>query len=109
MGLTNGVVEIADNIESTPQNIEGVVAIAGTPISITSAGGNIQLALIKNPGKGPNANASNVVLRINIDGSGTPKYVSLARGEFLYLPGIFATLKIDSTVNGGKYEVVIWG
>ena len=104
-----GVAEIADDAQSNPENIEGAVATAGVPNSITPASGQlIQLALIKNPNKGPNANGANVVLRINIDGAATPKYISLNRGETYYIAGVFRTLKIDSTVSGGKYEVILW-
>lgn len=107
--FTDFDVEITDVKDSTPENLEGAVATAGSPNSITpTSTKQIQLALVKNPSRGPNANANNVVLKINIDGAGTPKYISLARGEYVYLPGIFTTLKIDSTVNGGKYEVILW-
>jgi hypothetical protein len=100
---------IVDDVASTPENIEGAVATAGVPNSIVPTSGQpIQLAFIKNPSKGPNANSANIVLRINIDGAATPKYVSLNRGEAYYISGVFGVLKIDSTVNGGKYEVILW-
>ena len=109
MSFTQGVVEIQDDINSTPKNINGVVALAGTPSVITAPdSSNIQLALVKNPSKGPNANSQNMVLLVNIDGAGAPQYISIARGESYYIPGGFASLKIDSTVNGSKYEAVIW-
>ena len=104
-----GVAELSDDAESTPKNVNGVVAIAGTPATLSSPDGSVvQLVLIKNPNKGPNANAANVVLLLNIDGSLTPQYISLNRGEVYYIPGVFTSVKIDSTVNGGKYEAIIW-
>ena len=107
MGLTNGVIEIQDDINSTPKNVNGLVVTAGTPTLVnTPDGSHIQLALIKNPSKGPNANAGNAVLLINTDGTTT--YISLNRGEVYYIAGSFQTLKIDSTVNGAKFEAIIW-
>jgi hypothetical protein len=109
MGLTNGVIEINDDINSTPKNVNGTVPTAGTPTTVTTPDGSkIQLALIKNPNKGPNANSANVVLLINVDDGLTSQSISLNRGEVYYLAGTFTTLKIDSTVNGAKFESVIW-
>ena len=104
-----GTTEILTDLEATPKNINGVVAVAGTPSLITTPDGSqIQLALIKNPNKGPNANLASTVLLINIDGAGSPQFISLCRGETYYIAGDFTTLKIDSTANGGKYETIIW-
>lgn len=98
-------IEISDNKESSGIHYNGVVAVAGTPTSITPTN-PIQLAFVKNPNKGPNQNSSNIVLLINIDG--TSNSISISRGESVYIPGKFTTLKVDSTVNGGKYELIIW-
>lgn len=98
-------VEIQDTKESNGVHYNGAVAVAGVPASITPSS-KIQLVFIKNPNKGPNQNTPNVVILVSIDG--TTNYISISRGEYVYIPGIFTTLKIDSTVNGGKYESIIW-
>jgi hypothetical protein len=107
MAMNDFDIEITDIKDSTPQHFNGTVTTAGTPVSITPSNGRIiQLALIKNPSKGTNKNNTADVLLLNIDATTT--YMSLNRGEFVYLAGAFATLKIDSNNNGVKYEVVVW-
>tara|TARA_R100000951_G_scaffold19275_1_gene16086 strand:- start:3557 stop:3877 length:321 start_codon:yes stop_codon:yes gene_type:complete len=100
-------VEIQDEKQSNPEHFNGVVTTAGSPVTITpTSGENVQLVLVKNPNKGPNKNNPNDVLLVSIDGGTT--YVSLSRGEYAYFPGIFTSVKIDSTANGAKYESIVW-
>lgn len=99
--------EIQNECDSTPEHINGTVTTAGSPNTLTpSSGKNIQLAYIKNPNKGTNANNTVDVLYITIDG--TSLFTTLSRGEYIYMPGIFANLKIDTNNNGTKYEVIVW-
>lgn len=109
-GGLGGTAELLDDKDSTPEHFTGTVAIAGTPITITPANAKpIQLVLVKNPNKGLNANSSpNHVVYVNIDGAGTPKYLSLSRGEYVYLPGPFTSLKLDASHDGVKAEVITW-
>jgi hypothetical protein len=109
-GALGGTAELLDEKDSTPEHFLVTVTTAGSPVSITPATAKpIQLALIKNPSKGANANTNpNHVVYINIDGAGTPKFMSLNRGEYMFLPGLFTTLKIDASSNGVKAEVIVW-
>ena len=104
----SGQVEIADDKQSRPEHHNGSVANIITGVSIVSATtDSIQLAFIKNPSKGTNANPSpNNVLYINIDGTTT--YISLNRGESVYIPGAFTTLKITASSIGVNSESIIW-
>jgi hypothetical protein len=100
-------IEIQDEKDSTPEHFNGNVASAGTSVPITpTSGKDIQLAYIKNPNRGDNKNEIADVLYINIDGGS--EYTTLSRGEYVYLPGTFTTLKIDSNNNGTNYEVIVW-
>ena len=100
-------VEIQDERDSDPEHFNSNVAVAGVPNSITPTSAKpIQLAYIKNPNKGVNANDPNDVLYINIDG--TVNYTTISRGEYIYIPGVFTTLKIDTNNDGTKYEVIVW-
>jgi hypothetical protein len=105
--MLGGTAELLDEKQSRPEHINGTVTTAGTPVSLTpSTGEPIELILVRNPSKGPNANSSNIVLLINIDGTST--YISLNRGETVYIPGLFSSAKIDSNTNGAKFEVIVW-
>jgi len=99
--------EIQDERQSDPEQFEGSVITAGSPVTITPTNGNtIQKAIVISPKRGPSANGFNDVLKINIDGS--TKFIHIARGESLELPGVFASLKIDSLTNGVNYEIIVW-
>lgn len=99
--------EVQDIRDTDPEHFNGSVTTAGTPVSITPTNAKpIQLALVSNPKKGPNANATNDVLLVNIDG--TTVEMALARGEKVYFPGIFNTLSVDSNNNSVNYEVIVW-
>lgn len=101
-------VEVKDERGSDPEHVNGTVTTAGFPDSLTLTSGKpIQLALVKNPSRGPNRNDFPDVLLVNIDGGATE--LSLSRGEALYLPGVYTALSIDSNNNGVKYEVILWG
>jgi hypothetical protein len=100
-------IEIQDIKDSSPEHFNGTVTTAGTPVTITPSSGKIiQLVLINNPNRGPNANTINQVLLVNIDG-GSYKF-SVPRGSSFYIPGIFSSFKIDSNLNSTKYEVILW-
>lgn len=100
-------VEISDNKESNPEQFNGVVTSAGTPVVVSPTGGNnIQLAFVKSSNKGVNANGPTDVLYLTIDGSAN--VISISRGEYIYIPGVFTSIKIDSNNNGVKYELILW-
>jgi hypothetical protein len=101
-------VEIQDIKDSTPEQFNGTVATAGTPVTITPTSAKpIQLILIQNPRKGPNANSSsNKVLLVKVDG-GALKY-SVARGSQIYIPGVYNSFTIDANLNGTNYELILW-
>jgi len=101
-------VEIQDIKDSTSEQFSGSVTTAGSSITITpSSAKPIQLVLIQNPNKGPNANSNqNAVLLVNTDG-GSYKF-TIARGTGFYIPGIFTSFTIDTNINGTKYEVILW-
>lgn len=100
-------IEVQDEKDTTPEHQNGQVTTAGTPASLTPTSTKaIQLAYVKNPNKGPNANGSQDVLLVSIDGGTT--YTSVSRGEYAYFPGVFTTLKLDSNNNNVKYEVILW-
>ena len=99
--------EIQDERDSNPEHFEGSVATAGSSVTITPTNAQqIQKAIIISPKRGPNANGFNDVLKINIDG--TTKFIHIARGESLELPGVFTSLKIDALTNGVNYEIIVW-
>lgn len=96
-----------DNTDYTPVQINGTVATAGVPVSITESNSNkIQQLLLQNPSRGPNANEINDVLFVNIDGGSF--YMSLARGESISLVGDITTIKIDASANATNYELTYW-
>ena len=100
-------VEVQDEKQSNPEHINGNVATAGSSQTITPSSGNkIQLAYIKNPNKGPNANGFQDVLLVSIDGS--TNYTVISRGEYTFFPGVFDSIKIDTNNDGTKYEIIIW-
>ena len=102
MAFNNG-----DLLEMTPYHVNGVVATAGVPVTLTAPSSNkIQQIFVQNPSRGVNANGTNDVLYINIDGTST--YIALARGESVALTGDTASIKIDSSINGVKYEAILW-
>lgn len=98
-------VEIQDEKDSKPEHINGSVPTAGTPITVTA--GNslpIQQALIVCPGKGPNANTGGSYLLVSSDGT---TYTTVPRGGSLRIDGVFDNLKIDASINGVKYELIL--
>lgn len=101
-------IEITDVKDSTPEQFNGTVATAGSPVTITPTSGKvIQLVLIQNPRKGPNANSSsNKVLLVNISGTGI-RY-SIPRGTHIYIPGVFNSFTIDANTNSTNYELMLW-
>lgn len=100
-------VEIQDEKDSGPEQFNDTVATAGSPNTHTpTSTKQIQLAYLKNPNKGPNANSAQDVILFNIDG-GT-EFSALARGEYVYIAGVFDDLKIDANNNGVNYEVILW-
>lgn len=100
-------VEIQDLKDSEPEQFNGEVTTAGSAVNLTpTSTKDITLALIKNPGRGPNSNNILDVLLIIIDGGSN--VLSLSRGESIYIPGVFTTLTIDATNNNTNYEVILW-
>ena len=96
-----------DLSEMTPFHTNGSVAVAATPVTITAPSSNIiQQIFVQNPSKGVNANAISDILYISIDQGST--FLALARGESISLAGDTANIKIKSSVNGVKYEVILW-
>ena len=99
--------EIQDEKDSDPEQFNDTVTTAGTPkIESPTSAKPIQLALIKNPNKGPNANSSQDVLLIIIDGGS--QVFSISRGEYVYFPGVFSSISIDTNTNGTNYELILW-
>jgi len=108
MGFRDFNLETDDKLNSSPEHFNGTVTTAGSPVTLSLTSTNdITYAFILNPSKGPNANSTNDVLLVNIDGTAT--YTTLARGESISLPVNNASIKIDTTTNGTKYEVILWG
>ena len=103
-------VEVQDVKDSIPEHKNGSVTTAGTPVTVARTDTkNAMLVFVNNPSKGVNANAINVVIYVSIDGGTT--YVSLVRGESQYFPGVVAngSFKVDASMNGTKYESILWG
>lgn len=99
--------EIQNEKDSDPEQFTITVATAGSAISVTPTNTKpIQLAYIKNASKGPNSNDPQDVVLITIDGSANVTTVN--RGEYVYIPGIFTTLELDTNNNGTKAEVIVW-
>jgi hypothetical protein len=101
-------IEVDDNVNNEPEHFNGSVTTAGSPVTISlTSTRDISNILLINPSKGPNANGINDLLYLNVDGGST--YITLARGESVSLPVNKPTIKINSNVNGVKYELIAWG
>lgn len=99
--------EVQDEKDSDPEHFDSSVTTAGSPDTLTPASTKpVQLAYVKNPGKGPKQNGGNDVLLVTIDGS--VKTTTIERGAAAYFPGIFTSLVIDTNNNGTNYEVILW-
>ncbi len=86
----------SDLSEMTPFHVNGSVAVAATPVTLTAPSSNIiQQIYVQNPSKGVNANAINDLLYISIDQGST--FLTLARGESISLAGDTPSIQI-------KYE-----
>ncbi len=102
-------IEIQDNKQATPEQFDGNVPTAGTPITITpTSGDKIQLAFIHVPGpRDPdNPNALGDAIKFSLDG-GT-KYTTLLANESIFMPGIFDNLKLDTNEDNTYYQVIVW-
>jgi hypothetical protein len=107
MAGLDGAVEFSDDYHSEPEHFMDKVTTPGTEIEITPATEHqIQLAFIKNPSRGPNKNDGNDVLLITIDDSAN--YITINRGEMIYIPGVFATLTVDANNPNVNYEIIVW-
>ena len=96
--------EIQDIKDSTPEHTNDTVTTAGTPITVQRTDNKqATLVYVKNPNKGTRKNDTNDVIYISIDGQDPEdEGTTLARGEFIYLPGPIADgdLKFDSNSDG---------
>ena len=105
--------EIQDITAADPEHQNDTVVTAGTPIIVNrSDSKNITLAYVKNPSKGTRANGISDVVYVSIDGTApTANGTTLARGEYVYLPGYIqdGDLKFDSNNDGTEVEVILWG
>jgi len=101
--------EIQDIRDSTPEHFGGNVASAGTPVTITpTSTKDIQYCFIMcNGTRDPwNSNGINEAIKFSID-SGTT-WTTLMAGESQYVPGVFASIRIDASDNGVNYQVIVW-
>jgi hypothetical protein len=104
--FTDFDLEVENNKEAAPEHFNGTVATAGVPVTITPTNGNpISSAIIINQNKGPNANDINDLLYVNFTAGST--YTTIQRGGNLVISGSFTSIKIDTNVNGTKYEVIV--
>jgi len=90
-----------------PEQFNGTVTTTST-VTLTLAGSEeIQYFSINNPSKGDRANGNNDVLYFSLDGGTT--YQTLTRGEFVFLPGDIADLRLQSSGTSINYEATLWG
>jgi hypothetical protein len=98
-------IETQDEKGVIPENINGTVVTAGTPVTISPSSGKITSLTVYNPRRGPNSNNNNDVLLISVDSSGTK--ISLPRGEDFSLDTYIDSFEIDANNNNTNFEVVI--
>lgn len=103
--------EVMDSIGKAPVHKNTTVPSAGTPISVKLPNDEkILLALIKNNIFGARANDFNDVVYYDTEGNDPVAVGStVGIGEYIYLPGPFTELKIDSNNDGTIAEIILWG
>lgn len=109
-GFDDFDVEIQNEKDSTPEQFNGNLGVAGTVTILTpSSGKPIQYALVVNPGKGGDANNGNDVIHVSIDGSDpniTRETINKnGRGQF---SGIFTDLRLTSETANTNYQVILY-
>ena len=100
-------VEIQNERDSNPEQFTKTVTTAGVSVSVTPTSGKpIQLLYVKNPSKGPNSNNPIDVILVTVDGGANVTTVN--RGEYVYIPGVFTSVSLDSNNDGTVAEVIVW-
>jgi len=99
-------VEIQDQLGNVPENINGSVTTAGSPVTITPSSGTITAAEVFNPNRGTNTNDFNDVLLVSWDGGST--FRTVPRGGTIAIESIYInSFEIDSNNDGTNYEIVL--
>ena len=103
--------EVMDHVGRAPIHANKVVTVVGTPETVTDPSGKILLALIKNNIFGIRKNSIKTVIYYTIDGTdpSDTNGGTVGIGEYIYIPGPFVNIKIDTNIAGAKAEVIVWG
>jgi hypothetical protein len=108
MGFDDFDVEISDDVQSEPEHFNGTIATTADTTQITpSSGRSIQNVRIEIPGILDPDDPQQPTLSIKFSVDGT-NYAYIRAGEVEYFGGVFTTLYLKTSSNGGKYRVIVW-